>query len=276
MKHYIKNILVFVPLAFMGSAASGEKILHGALGFAAFCLISSCIYVINDARDIEKDRLHPTKRLRPLASGAVSMRAGIFCAALCFSVAVLLAVYLAFFCGAGGTALFWLLLYFFLNLAYSFALKNIPVIDIIILMSGFLLRILFGAAVADTYVSSWLYLTVMSGAFYFALGKRRNELKNSGGGTRRVLALYTSGFLDKFMYVCLSMANIFYALWAKEYPKRFMILTVPVVIVICMQYSLDVEGESDGDPVEVVLKDKKLLSFCAVLFVLMGVILYGL
>ena len=176
------------------------------------------------------------------------------------------------------TALAWLLSYFILNLLYSFGLKNIPIVDIIILMSGFLIRILFGAVLADTFVSSWLYLTVMSGAFYFALGKRRNEIikTDSIGKTRKVLAAYTHNFLDKFMYVSLAMANIFYALWAKEYPKKYMILTVPLVVIICMQYSLDVEGDSDGDPVEVVLCDRKLIIFCLLLIFSMGVILFVL
>ena len=276
MKHYIKNILVFVPLVFMGNEMTAQKIMHSAAGFLAFCLISSCIYIINDARDIEKDRLHPTKKNRPMASGAVSLRAGILCAIACFAVATGAVIYLVLFCGNSVLSLGWLLLYFALNLAYSFGLKNIPVIDIIILMSGFLIRILFGAVIADTFVSSWLYLTVMSGAFYFALGKRRNEIMRTEdvGSTRKVLKVYSHSFLDKFMYVSLAMANVFYALWAKEYPKKHMILTVPLVVVICMRYSLDVAGDSDGDPVEVVLKDRWLIAFCALFAVLMAGILF--
>ena len=278
LKHYIKNILVFVPLVFMGSGMSMRKIMHSAAGFLAFCLISSCIYIINAARDIEEDRLHPTKRNRPMASGAVSLRSGILCAIVCFAAAIGSMIYLVFFCGGDVLALGWLLLYFVLNLAYSFWFKNIPIIDIIILMSGFLIRILFGAVIAGTFVSSWLYLTVMSGAFYFALGKRRNEITNTEdvGSTRKVLKVYSHSFLDKFMYVSLAMANIFYALWAKEYPKKYMILTVPLVVIICMQYSLDVEGNSDGDPVEVVLRDRKLMIFCLFLIVAMSAILFAL
>ncbi len=278
VKHYIKNILVFVPLVFLGDKMTAGAVYASLLGFASFCLISSCIYIINDARDVEKDRLHPTKCRRPMARGAVSVKTGIFIAVLCFALSVALVLLPIAFCGigeGGKSALFWLLLYFALNLAYSFGLKNIPIIDIIILMSGFLIRILFGAALADTFVSSWLYLTVMSGAFYFALGKRRNELAHTqSGSTRKVLASYTHGFLDKFMYVSLAMANVFYALWAKEYPKHYMILTVPLVVVICMRYSLDVEGDSDGDPVEVVLKDRWLIAFCALFAVLMAGILF--
>ena len=276
IKHYIKNILVLVPLAFMGNNIELASLTASLLGLVAFCLICSCIYIVNDAKDIEKDRLHPTKKNRPMASGAVSVKLGIFFAVLCFIISCGIVAYLIIFKNVGKASIVWFLLYFVLNLLYSFGLKNIPIIDIIILMSGFLIRILFGAVIADTFVSSWLYLTVMSGAFYFALGKRRNEILkiSSSGQTRKVLAVYTHNFLDKFMYVSLAMANVFYALWAKEYPKKYMILTVPLVVVICMQYSLDVEGDSDGDPVEVVLKDKKLVVFSILLAIMMGGILF--
>ena len=276
IKHYIKNILVFVPLVFMGNNIEFSSLAASFLGFVSFCLICSCIYIVNDAKDIEKDRLHPTKRNRPMASGAVPVKVGIFIALLCFFISCGIVIYLIIFKNVGKASIVWLLLYFVLNLLYSFGLKNIPIIDIIILMSGFLIRILFGAALANTFVSSWLYLTVMSMAFYFALGKRRNEILkiSSSGQTRKVLAVYTHNFLDKFMYVSLAMANVFYALWAKEYPKKYMIFTVPLVVVICMQYSLDVEGDSDGDPVEVVLKDKKLVVFSILLAIMMGGILF--
>lgn len=275
IKHYIKNTLVFVPLVFAGDLRF-QKFLFCLAGFAAFCLISSCSYIINDVRDIERDRFHPTKKNRPLASGAVSVRAGACIAATCFllasgTVLALVAVY-----GVEYAAHGWLLLYFALNLAYSFGLKNIPVVDVVILMSGFLIRILFGAAIAGTFVSSWLYLTVMSGAFYFALGKRRGEILRGGGVTRKVLEAYSHAFLDKFMYVSLAMANIFYALWAKEYPKRYMVLTVPIVVIVCMQYSLDVEGDSDGDPVEVVMRDRKLIFLVMLLLAFMALVLFAL
>lgn len=278
VKHYIKNILVFIPLVFMGGKINLNAVVNSILGFIAFCLICSCIYIVNDARDVKKDRLHPTKCNRPMASGAISVKTGIVFAVLCFIVSASLVFYLCFYHSIRTFAIFWLGLYFFINLAYSFGLKNIPIVDIIILMSGFLIRILFGAAIANTFVSTWLYLTVMSGAFYFALGKRRNEIKktNETGETRKVLSAYSHEFLDKFMYVSLAMAIVFYALWAKEYPKRYMILTVPLVVIICMQYSLDVEGDSDGDPVEVLVKDKKLIVFCLIYMITMAFILFVL
>lgn len=174
-----------------------------------------------------------------------------------------------------------LVLYLVLNLAYSFGLKNVPIVDVTILVAGFLIRILYGALVTEIAISNWLYLTVIALAFYFAFGKRRNELKQVGGGeTRRVLKAYPVDFLDKNMGMCLTLANVFYALWSMDektvslYNNRYLVFTVPIVLLITMKYSLDIEGESDGDPVEVLLHDKVLLLLCVVYLAVMFMILY--
>ena len=269
--HYIKNALIFAPLVFSGDFFRGEMLWKAGLAFVAFCFLSSAVYVVNDIRDVEKDRLHPTKCRRPIASGAVSVRSA-------WGLMSLLLV-LAGLCHAlsGGGLLSALLpvVYFALNLAYSFGLKNKPIVDIAILTSGFLLRVLYGAAVCAIEVSGWLYLTVISVSFYFSLGKRRNELVRQGSGeTRQVLKYYTRAFLDKNMYMFLGLANVFYALWAMENENKAVIWTVPLVLLICMRYSLDIEGDSDGDPVEVLVHDKVLIALCLVLAVTMMVMLY--
>ena len=171
--------------------------------------------------------------------------------------------------------------YLLLNLAYSFGLKNIPIVDITILVAGFLIRVLYGAFVTEITISNWLYLTVIALSFYFALGKRRNELKHiSDGETRQVLKAYPTNFLDKNMGMCLTLANVFYALWSMDektksfYNNDYLIFTVPIVLLITMKYSLDIEGESDGDPVEVLLHDKVLLALCVLYLAVMFMILY--
>lgn len=274
--HYIKNFLVFAALACSGQFFHPEKLLAGVLGFAAFCMVSSVVYIINDIRDVEKDRAHPTKCKRPIAAGTVSVRN-----------ACILAIGLVI--GAGicnflvfrweSTAL--LALYLVLNLAYSFGLKNVPIVDVTILVAGFLIRILYGALATDIVISNWLYLTVIAISFYFALGKRRNELKQLGSGqTRKVLEKYPVAFLDKSMSMCLTLANVFYALWSMDantvslYGSNALVFTVPIVLLITMKYSLNVEGESDGDPVEVLLHDKVLLGLCVVYLAVMFTILY--
>lgn len=276
IRHYVKNLLVFAALACSGQFFHIEKLLPNIAAFAAFCMVSSAIYIINDIRDVEKDRNHPVKCNRPIAAGAVSVH-GAWCLA-----AVLLALAILFNClafCAASTAL--LALYFALNLGYSFGLKNMPILDVAILASGFLLRVLYGAFVTGISVSNWLYLTVIALAFYFAFGKRRNELRQfESGETRQVLQAYPLSFLNKNMSMCLTLANVFYALWSMDektillYNSKYLVFTVPIVLLITMKYSLDVEGESDGDPVEVLLHDKVLLTLCILYLAAMFLILY--
>ena len=274
--HYIKNLLVFAALACSGQFFNLEKLTSGLLAFVSFCLISSVVYIINDIRDREKDSKHPTKCNRPIAAGKISVKNAWTLAAVLFAV-VCVCNYLIF----NLTSSLLLLAYFVLNLAYSFGLKNVPIADIAILVSGFLLRILYGAIVTDIVISNWLYLTVIAVAFYFSLGKRRNELKQLGGNeTRKVLKAYPLNFLDKSMTMCLTLANIFYALWsmddntAAHYNNDYLIFTVPLVMLITLKYSMTVEGDSDGDPVEVLLHDKILLLLCGVYAATMFIILY--
>lgn len=274
--HYIKNFLVLAALACSGQLFVLEKLSSGFIAFVAFCMISSVIYVINDIQDLEKDRKHPTKCKRPIASGMISVKKAWVLAAILFVIAMLcnsLVFHLS------STSL--LILYVIVNLAYSCGLKNIPIVDITILVSGFLIRVLYGALVTEITISNWLYLMVIALSFYFALGKRRNELKHiSDGKTRKVLKAYPINFLEKNMGMCLTLANVFYALWSMDgktvsfYNNDYLIFTVPIVLLITMKYSLDIEGESDGDPVEVLLHDKVLLALCGLYLATMFIILY--
>ena len=275
VKHYIKNLLVFIPLVFSSHLFNTDLLLKAFLGFISFSFLSSAVYIVNDLKDIKKDRLHPTKSKRPIASGSVSLGTAIFVMVCC-----LLAFTVSCYYSAGHDPLGWLVAgsYFVLNIAYSFGLKNIPILDIAVLASGFLLRVIFGAIAVDVWISNWLYLTVLSLSFYLGLGKRRNELKN-GSETRTVLNHYNIGFLDKFMYVTLTLGIIFYALWSvdtntiERLGNTQFIWTVPIVILIGMKYSLAIEADSDGDPVEVIWKDKALIVLVSLyVLVVMGII----
>ena len=274
--HYIKNFLVLTALVCSGQMFVLEKLRSGVMAFIYFCMLSSVVYIINDIRDREKDKKHPAKCKRPIAAGKVSVKAAAVVAVV-FSVIVLVCNSITF--QIPSTLL--LVLYLVLNLAYSFGLKNIPLVDISILVAGFLIRILYGAIVTDITISNWLYLTVISLSFYFALGKGRNELKYTGEGeTRLVLKSYPVNFLDKNMGMCLTLANVFYALWSMDektralYDNKYLIFTVPLVLLITMKYSLVIEGESDGDPVEVLIHDKVLLTLCVLYLMVMVLILY--
>lgn len=273
--HYIKNLLVFVPLACSGNLFELQKVLMGSAGFTSFCMVASMVYIINDIRDVEKDRKHPIKCKRPIAAGKISIRSAWIMTLLLF----FLAIFFELFVFSIFSSIL-LVLYLLLNMGYSFGLKNRPIIDVTILVSGFLIRILYGAVITDIEISNWLYLTIIAVAFYFALGKRRNELKLSkSNDTRKVLEFYSEGFLDKNMYMCLGLANTFYALWAMDKSggsgnDRFLIWTVPVLLLIFMRYSLNIEGNSDGDPVEVLLHDKELIVLCVAYSAIMGIVIY--
>ena len=274
--HYIKNFLVFAALACSGHLFNFEKMAAGIEAFVAFCMVSSVVYIINDICDREKDRKHATKCKRPIAAGTVSVaNAWVLTAVLLIVAAICNGLTFHM------TSSLLLMLYLILNLAYSFGLKNVPIVDVTILVAGFLIRIMYGAIVTEITISNWLYLTVMAFAFYFALGKRRNELRQAGDGeTRPVLKAYPLKFLDMNMGMCLTLANVFYALWSIDenttsfYNNNHLIFTVPIVLLITMKYSLDIEGDSDGDPVEVLLHDKLLLSLVALYLAVMLIILY--
>lgn len=271
-KHYLKNGLVLLPLFFSGRFFERAPLRSALAGFAAFCLLSSFIYIVNDARDAEADRLHPTKCRRPIASGAVGVPAALALAAVLAAAAASIGALSRF--SADG----WLCMaaYLIVNLGYSFGLKNVPILDVALLVSGFLLRVLFGAAVTGVVISSWLYLTVVSASFYLALGKRRGELRRQSDTARRVLRYYNDAFLDKNMSICLTLAIVFYSLWSADAANAgtHLIWTVPLVICLCLKYSLTVEGDSDGDPVEVIYGDKVLLALIATFAAATAALLY--
>ena len=240
--HYIKNLLLLVPLACSGQLFNLQKLFVGIVAFVSFCMVSSVVYIFNDIRDVEKDRKHPTKCKRPIASGEVSIKS-----AWIIAIILLLLTVLCNFLVFQVNSMILLALYLVLNLAYSIRLKNIPIVDVTILVSGFLIRILYGAFVTNITISNWLYLTVITIAFYFALGKRRNELKQfSDGETRQVLSMYSIEFLDKKMEMCLTLANAFYALWSMDektvlfYNNKYLIFTVPIVLLITIKYSFNI------------------------------------
>ena len=277
VNHYLKNFLVLLPLVFSSELLNLSKLKTTVLGFIAFCLTASIVYIINDLKDIENDKKHPVKKNRPFASGKVSKVEGI----IILIVLTLIVLGLSYFIGfEHWIALLLLGVYLLLNVFYSFGLKNVPIVDIVILVSGFLIRVVYGAQIIDLTVSNWMYLTVISASFYMGLGKRRNEIIKQGDKSRKVLKYYTKEFLDKNMYVFLGLCIVFYALWAvdpttiNKLGNNLMIWTVPFIMVILMKYSLNVEGNSFGDPVDVILHDKSLLAIGAIYALTMFGIIY--
>lgn len=274
--HWVKNCLVFVAPACSGRLFSLDIAMRSLQGFVVFCLVSSAVYVVNDIRDVEKDCTHPRKCMRPIASGRISIRN-----ARILAILLLVAAALCSHSASYSAASLIPAIYLGLNIGYSMGLKDVPLLDIAILAFGFMARVFYGAIMTGIRVSDWLYLTVMAMALYCSMGKRRNELRHmKQGSTRTVLSLYTESFLDKNMYMCFALVNVFYALWSMDartqeaYGNYLCIWTVPIVLLICMRYSFDVEGDSDGDPVEVIFHDRILLAMCLGYLAVMCAVLY--
>ncbi len=273
--HWIKNLIMFVPLGFSGQLFNARQFLPTVVGFIAFCLIASSVYLMNDIQDRDKDRQHPTKKNRPIASGAVSVSSAIIYLSILLILGFGLSLLTSLFVGNWALAL-WPLGYFVINLGYSNGLKNVPLIDVAIIAVGFLMRLLFGAGISDVTVSSWLFLTVLSASFFLGFGKRRNEITKSGSKSRTVLNAYSYNFLDKIMYVFLGLTIGFYSMWTinglNASASHLMIWSVPLVMIIVADYSLIVEGDSDGDPAEV-LRHSKTLSILVIAYVLLMLVL---
>jgi len=157
----------------------------------------------------------------------------------------------------------------------------VAVLDVFLLASGFLWRLLFGALAVDVVISNWLYLTVIIASFYLAFGKRRNEMRTESGETRPVLKCYTQAFLDKSMTMCLTLAIAFYALWSIDastvahHANPYAIWTVPLLMAMVFRYSIDMEQPSSGDPMEMIAKDKVLWLLGIAYAALMFWIVYG-
>lgn len=271
VKHYIKNILVLLPIFFAGEIFNTSLYKNVILGFICFSLLSSIIYIINDIHDINDDKKHPIKKNRPLASGRVSICEAIF---MIVFMLISLVIINVFFLNCNFSYLY-LVLYFVLNILYSYKLKNTPIIDIAILSLGFLIRVLYGGTILYIPISNWLFLTILCGALFMSMGKRRNELLKNGNTSRKVLEFYSTDFLNKNMYMFLSMTLVFFSLWVLEQNVSYLVWGIPLVFVICLRYSLDIENsKSFGDPVDVILSDKVLILLVFLLAIVMSVLLY--
>lgn len=277
VKHYVKNLLIFFPLIFGGEIFKGNKLIYSLIGFLIFSLMSSVVYIINDIQDVEKDRQHEIKKNRPIASGQVSVKQAVFIAGF---IGCLCIVANCIIWKSNLYALGILLAYFVINIIYSVAGgKRIPLLDVALLVTGFVLRVQYGAVISSITVSGWLYLVIIAGAFFMGFGKRRNELMKNSDSTREVLKYYNQNFLDKSMYSCQTLAIVFYALWCLDrnsIGESNFLITVPLLMLVLFKYSLDIENITDsyGDPVEVILNDKILVILTLALALVLMILLY--
>lgn len=269
VKHWIKNFLIFLPMVCSGLINRANLVIS-VLSFFSFSFLTSFVYIINDIKDIEKDKLHPQKRKRPLPSGSISKKTAIIIAIIMVTISIIInsLINKSFL----NIPFLFLMVYLVLNIAYSIGLKNIVIIDIAILASGFILRVYYGAAIISVKVSNWLFLTILSASLFLGLGKRRKEMENNKE-VRKVLEEYNAEFLNKFQYLCLTIMIVFYSLWTFEQNNQLLVYTIPLVMLIFMKYCLVIEKSDEGDPTTILYQDKILLGMCFIYSVIMLIVL---
>lgn len=209
-RDWAKNLFIFIPLFFSGDLFHWDLYPRLIMGFIAFCCVASGIYIINDYRDIDDDKKHPEKFKRPLASGAVSKTAAIIICILLVTAGFLLAYFIR------DKFLFVLGIYFILNLAYSFGLKTIPILDIIIVAIGFVLRIKSGAVIAIIGLTEWLNIMVFLLALFMAIGKRRDDVLlklSSGTDMRKSIKGYNLEFLNVVLALVCAVIVVAYFMY---------------------------------------------------------------
>jgi len=273
-KQWLKNGLIFFGLVYSLQLFNASLATRTLLAFVAFCAISSAGYVFNDLRDADLDRRHPTKRLRPIAAGQLSSRTAIALAGALLAAGSVLAtsIGLAF---AGVCAA-----YIGVTLSYSLWWKNVVLIDIFCIASGFVLRAIAGAVVIDVPISPWLYFCTLLGSLVIALGKRRSEMQDATAESfRPALEHYTTGFLDQLILLTATASVIAYSLYtffAENAPRNhLMMLTIPVVLYGVFRYLflVQVRGQG-GSPEDLLLADRSLAASVVVFLAMSTAILY--
>jgi 4-hydroxybenzoate polyprenyltransferase len=261
-RQWTKNVFVFAALVFDRQALVLKSLERTALAFIFFCLLSSSVYLINDVMDVEADRHHPIKKNRPIAAGNLPIPVALIAAALLIAIALtgafFLSTELAIIAG----------IYLLTNLAYSKWLKHIPLIDVMIIAFGFVLRVVAGVSVIQVErFSPWLYIVMSLLALYIGFGKRRAEMtvltSESNSSHRKVLDGYTLTLIDQLLTIVSATTLIAYGLYTFSAPNlpenHVMMLTIPFVMYGIFRYLFLIQVKNKGgEPEELLLKDRPL------------------
>ena len=275
---YLKNGFIWLPIFFGYRIFDSIALWRTLLAFAAFCMISSTIYVINDYKDREEDRRHPVKKNRPLASGAVSPTEALCVGLLCFGASLMPALaFLPIAC------VYLLLTYLLLNIAYSQSLKHIPIVDIVCIALGFVLRIYMGGAATDTPISPWIVIMAFLLALFLALAKRRDDLLllDQNGPVRKSIDGYNREFISLAMSVMASVIIVAYILYtvspevvAKHGTHRLYITGIWVLLGLLRYLQITFVEEKSGSPTLVLIKDGVLQAVIGLWLVNIFILLY--
>jgi len=275
-KQWTKNLFVFGGLFFSHNLMHADKVQLAIWTFLAFCLISSAVYVLNDIVDVEKDRMHPKKKNRPLAAGQIRIPMAVFYGLLLFVSAVSIASIL------GLKVLGIVLVYFMMNVLYSFMLKNIVLVDVFVIALGFVFRVLAGTFALPVEPSPWLLLCTFLLSLFLGLAKRRAEilvLQSGAGSHRKILEEYNADkLIDQLISVVSSATIMAYALYTFNSPEgQRMMYTIPFVIYAMFRYLyLVYKKEGGGEPANILIGDKPFLISCVLFAIVALAIIYVL
>ncbi|MBZ4663764.1 MAG: UbiA prenyltransferase [Caloramator sp.] len=253
-KQWIKNFFVFGAIIFSKKFLEVESILKVILTFFSFCLISSSVYIMNDIKDLEQDKIHPKKKNRPIASGRVSIKSAIIEMIVLIIVSLSTAFYLNKY------LLIILLIYFINNIIYTFKVKHLVLLDVISIAIGFILRVIAGGVVINVELSVWILLCTLFISLFLGFEKRKNELKCLEGDAtkhRKILDDYSIKFLDDISNIVCGCTIIFYSLYTFfAYKHKYMMITDIFVIYGLFRYKYLTEiKDLGGSPTEAVLTD---------------------
>jgi 4-hydroxybenzoate polyprenyltransferase len=295
-RQWIKNFAIFAAILFSGQLFNPFAFQQAFFGFLIFCALSSSIYIINDMFDVQKDRLHPFKKFRPLASKQVPIP-------LAFALAVILglgAIILSYFISPGFFVIS--LIYFILHLSYSAFLKHIEIVDILTLAAGYMLRVFAGEFVSDSHISAWLTLTVISLSLFLAIGKRRSEITLLAAqpgaqlATRKTLSHYTDKLLDVYLSIFATSTFISYSLFTffadprglqfatnlipadilgTYLQRKWLMVTIIPVAYGLMRYLQRIYEKHEGEsPERVLFSDRPLLAAVIIWAILVILLTY--
>lgn len=277
--HWIKNAFVFLPVFFAGQLFTNDKFFHALAGFIIFSMAASAVYALNDIFDVEEDRQHLEKRHRPIASGKISIKTAIFISVSLFIVALGAAFYVHFI------FFICILIYIILNIAYSFGLKNIAILDLFIVAFGFILRVIGGGELSAVPVSHWLLIMVLLLSLFLVLAKRRDDLicvENGSKSIRRSSSAYNLDFVNACLTMLSAVMIVSYIMYTvseeveARYDSEYLFLTCIFVIAGLMRYlQITMVEKKSGSPIKILYKDYFILAVLAAWILSFYLLLYA-
>jgi decaprenyl-phosphate phosphoribosyltransferase len=284
-RQWVKNVLVLAAPLSAAKLSHADVLRTSAIAFVAFCFAASCIYFVNDVMDVESDRRHPKKRFRPIAAGWVpiplALAAGTVSGLAALGVALL----------ANWTTVLVVAVYMVLHIVYSMWLKHVPVLDLAMVASGFLLRAIVGGVAANLELSQWFLLTTGFGSLFMVAGKRYSEMVLMGedaASSRKSLSEYSQSYLRFVWQAAATVTVITYSLWAFQLAtadpdmahksaKPWLEISVIPWVFIFLRYAMFIDAGRAGEPEDVMLKDRVIMGIGAIWLAIFatGVILVG-